>query len=784
MNLQSFAYLAAAATLCQAVDVPRNPYPPTGGGDKLLTFNDTVVDPAIAPSSMSVEWIATEEDGQYLYQDENGSLIIQNIVNNETDVLVSADQVPENAYTYFVKPDLSSVLWATNYKQQYRHSYFADYFIFDVKSDTLTPLAKDQDADIMYAEWNPVGNSIAYVRGNNLFIWEDGETTQITEDGSEDVFNGVPDWVYEEEIFGDRFTLWFSPDGESLAFLSFNETNVPTFTVPYYMDNQEVAPPYPNDLDIRYPKVSEPNPTVEFHLLNLTSYEATTVVAETFAEDDLIIGEVAWVTDGHEKVLFRAFNRVQDESKVVLVDAATSKGTVIRHRDGTDGWIDNLLSVTYVGSIKGESKAQRSGDTDYYLDISDHSGWAHLYLFPTSKDGEPVALTEGNYEVTSILSVDTERQLVYFTSTKHHSTESHVYSVSYSTLEINPLVDDTEAGYYTASFSANSGYYILSYEGPDVPYQDLYSVNSTEPLRTVTSNAETLDKIAEYNLPNITYFELEIPSGEKINVMQRLPANFSPNKKYPALFTPYGGPGAQEVTKAWQSHDWNAYIASDPELEYVTWTVDNRGTGNKGREFRSLVAEQLGLFEAEDQVFAATELAKKPWIDSSRIGIWGWSYGGYLSSKVLETDTDVFSLGLITAPVSDWRLYDSMYTERYMKTYEMNPAGYNASAVRHPVGFQNAAGGFLVQHGTGDDNVHFQHAAALVDMLVGSGVVSPTKMQVQWFTDSDHSINYNGGKTFLYKQLTQKLYEEKMRDAESGLTHQWTKKGRRGWLSV
>lgn len=727
-----------------------------------------------------MEWIATEEDGQYVIQEEDGSLVIQNIVNNKTEVLVSADQVPENSYTYFIKPDLSSVLWATNYEKQYRHSYFADYFILDVDSDTLTPLAKDQDGDIQYAEWSPVGNSIAYVRGNNLFVWEDGETTQITEDGSEDVFNGVPDWVAEEEIFGANFALWFSPDGESLAYLSFNETNVPTYTVPYYMDNQEVPPPYPHDLDIRYPKVSEPNPTIGFHLVNLTSYEATTVAAETFDEDDLIIGEVAWVTDGHEKVLFRAFNRVQDEAKVVLVDTATAKGTVIRHRDGTDGWIDNLLSVAYVGPIKGDSKTERSADTDYYLDLSDHSGWAHLYLFPTAEEGEPVALTSGKYEVTSVLSVDTTRQLVYFTSTKHHSTESHLYSVSYRTLEVTPLVDDTEAGFYSASFSAKSGYYILSYEGPDVPYQDLYSANSSEPLRTVTSNAETLDTIAEYNLPKITYFELEIPSGEKVNVMQRLPANFSPDKKYPALFTPYGGPGAQEITKAWQSHTWNAYIASDPELEYVTWTVDNRGTGNKGREFRSLVAEQLGLFEAEDQVFAATELAKKPWIDSSRIGIWGWSYGGYLTSKVLETDTDVFSLGLITAPVSDWRLYDSMYTERYMKTYEMNPAGYNASAVRHAIGFQNAAGGFLVQHGTGDDNVHFQHSAALVDMLIGSGAVSPTKMQVQWFTDSDHSIAYNGGTTFLYKQLTQKLYEEKMRDTESGLKHQWTRKGRVG----
>lgn len=606
------------AGLCQAIATPRSPSCPTGNGDRLLTYNETVVDPAFRPASTSFSWISGDEDGQYvLYTD--GALVIENIVTNSSETLVPADKVPQNAYDFTIKPDMSAVLWATDYTKQYRHSYFANYFIQDVKDGSLTPLADDQDGDIAYAAWSPTQNMIAYVRGNDLFIWNDGETTQITDDGGPDTFNGIPDWVYEEEIFGGRFTLWFSPDGEHLAYLRFNETGVDTFTIPYYMDNQEVAPPYPMELELRYPKVSTTNPTVQFHLLDLATSKQKNVPIDAFAIDDLIIGEVAWVTDTHDSVVFRAYNRVQDQEKIVLVDVEAAKGKVVHERDGTDGWLDNRLSIAYIGSIKNPKASHRE---TYYVDVSDVDGWAHIYLFPV-KGGKPIQLTRGEWEVRSILNIDTERQLIHFSSTKHHSTESHLYSVSYKNFKTTPLVDDTVAGYWSASFSSGGGYYLLSYLGPDVPYQDLHSVESDEPIRTVTSNEDIVQRLEEYRLPKITFFELELPTGQSINVMQRLPANFDPKEKYPVLFTPYGGPNAQEVRKSWQALNWNAYIASDPELEFITWTVDNRGTGFKGRKFRSLVTKQLGRLEAEDQVFAASELAKEPWVDGEHMGIWG-----------------------------------------------------------------------------------------------------------------------------------------------------------------
>ncbi|KAI1188000.1 dipeptidyl peptidase IV N-terminal region-domain-containing protein [Nemania serpens] len=753
-----------------AIQPPRKPHQPAGNGRKILTWNETFVNNPFGASSISVSWLSGGEDGQYIYQADDGALILENFVTGESSTFVSADVIPDGVWEYWIHSDLSKVLFATNYTKQYRHSYFADYSVLDLASGKVAPLVDDQVGDIQYAEFAPVGDAIAFVRGNNLFLSLNGTISQITNDGSPDQFNGVPDWVYEEEILGSRSALWWSPDGQKLAYLGFNETGVETFTVPYFMNNQEIAPVYPKNLDLRYPKVGSKNPTVSLTLLTVGSNDKIAIALDAFAEDDLILGELAWLTEGHDSFIYNAFNRVQDLSKHVRVsvgDDVTTK--VVRERDGTDGWLDNNVAIRYVGPIEKGSK------TTYYIDISDESGWQHIYLYATDGSSKK-ALTSGKWEVVSILSIDTSRQLIYYTSTEHDSTERHVYSVSYATGKKMALVDDKVAASWSASFSSGGGYYILSYQGPDVPYQELYSVNNTKtPLRTVTSNEDLVKTLQAYNLPETTYFKLKHPDGYTMDVKQVLPPNFNPNRKYPVLFTPYGGPAAQEVNKLYATPNWNAYITSDPELEYITYTVDNRGSAYQGRAFRALVASHLGEFEAEDQIWAAKELASRNrFIDKNHIGIFGWSYGGYLSSKVVEADSGVFSLALIVAPVSDWRFYDSMYTERYMKTSQMNPDGYAKTAVRNPEGFKNIAGGFIIMHGLGDDNVHYQNTAALVDLLVGAGV-PPSKMQWRTYTDSDHSINYHGAYTYLFKELTQQLFREKLRGKET-VAHQWTKK--------
>lgn len=775
--LKSLKSQLAAAVLLSAVTAikpERKPDHHHGGGGRLLTFNETSPSAAYSPSSISVDWSSAGSDGQYITTNADGALVLEDIVTGSTDTFVPADQLPEDLQEYWISADSTRVLIASNATKQYRHSYFADYFILDVASGESTPLVDDQVGDIQYAELAPTGDAIAFVRGNNLFLRDHatGEITQVTDDGSPDMFHGVPDWVYEEEIYGDRYALWFSPDATFVAFLSFNETGVGTFTIPYYMDNQKLAPTYPDELDLRYPKVGSKNPTVQLNILNVPKATYEPVAIDAFSPDELIIGEVAWVTDGHSAVILRAYNRVQDLDAHVVVDPTTLEAKKVRERDGTDGWLEQTLAITYVGALSDND------DAVYYVDLSDESGWMHIYLHPVD-GGDPVQLTKGEWEVASILKIDTARSLIYYTASTRHSTERHLYKVSWKTGKVTALVDDSVPAYWGASFSSEGGYYILSYQGPDVPYQELYSTNSTsKPLRTIEDNADFIETISEFNLPNITFFELEHPDGYKLNVMQRLPANFNPRHKYPVLFTPYGGPNSQEVLKRFQSLDWNAYIASDPELQFITYTVDNRGTGFRGREYRSTVTGQLGKLEPLDQVWAAEELIRRNrFIDAKRVGMWGWSYGGYLTAKTLEVNSGVFTMGLITAPVSDWRFYDSMYTERYMKTLEGNRDGYLETAVHDVDGFKNVAGGFSILHGTGDDNVHYQHTAALVDLLVGAGV-SPEKMKMFAFTDSDHSIRYNNASLYIYKYLTERLYDEVKRKVnKEALVHQWSKRG-------
>ncbi|KAH7306135.1 dipeptidyl peptidase IV N-terminal region-domain-containing protein [Rhexocercosporidium sp. MPI-PUGE-AT-0058] len=736
----------------------------TPSNKKVVSFED-VFSGNFGVKRTSLQWTSQGEDGTYVDKTSTGDLVLANIVTGNSSTFVAASEIggaAKDYYDYSIQPSGDHVLFIANYTKLYRYTFYADYYVYNVKDKTTVPLVADQAGDIQYAGWSPVGNTIAYARGNNLYIWSNGTSTQITKDGGPDVFNAIPDWVYEEEIYGTTSLLWFSPDGKQLAYLSIDETGVPTYQVPYYMDGA-TAGVYPDYLQLRYPKVGETNPTVKFNLLSLENLAAgpSVIKFDSFTPENLIIGEVAWVTDTSSHVIFRSFNRVQDQEKLILVDTATKSSSVVRERKTDPGWIDNNLAISYIPG------------TQTYVDLSDESGWQHIYLYPVN-GSTPVAITKGKWEVASILYVDSAKKTLYYTSTERNSMERHLYSVGLDGKGKKSLVDDSKPGVWTASFSAGGGYYILSYNGPDLPYQKLYSTKSHRTaVKTINDNAVLAGKLANYTLPKTSWFEMKGPDGYTFNVMERLPPNFDANKKYPVIFDPYGGPGNQRTTKTFRQVDFRAYLASDPELEYILLVVDNRGTGFKGRAFREVVAGQLGTLEAIDQVYAAKEYGKRSYVDASKITIFGWSYGGYLAGKVLELDSDAFSFAILTAPVSDWRFYDSMYTERYMKLLSTNEAGYNTTAIRKSAGFQNVRGGFLIQHGTGDDNVHFQNSAVLVDTLT-VGKVSPKKFHVQWFTDSDHGISFHGATTLIYKQMARYFWLEKTRKDEG--PHQFDKK--------
>ncbi|KAG0133844.1 putative dipeptidyl peptidase IV (Dpp4) [Tuber indicum] len=733
---------------------------------RLVTFADLSED--FSYKITSPQWISAggSEDGTYVAQDPSTfNLMLWDIRTNASSIFVDIAELKLPYFNYTIQPSAKHVLFSANYTKQYGHPNSADYYIWNVEAKTLIPLVEGQSGDVQFAGWSPHGNVIAYVWGNDLFIWKDGMSTRATNDGGENAFNASPLFGGELEIMEDRFSLWFSPDGEYLAFLRYNETEVPASILPRYMAGQEVAPPHPEEQTFKYTKPGDKLPIVTFHLLEVNNPSVPRKIdLQTYTPDNLVIPEVSWVAEKHERVIIRTQDRTQDTEKFVLVDVESGNSRVVRERNAPDGWLENKYAITYIPGLS----------TPSYVDISDHSGWSHIYLYPVA-GGEPIALTSGNWEVTAIYSIDTKCDLVYYQSTERDSTERHIFSVSLDGKTKKSLVDITKEGYYDTKFSPRMGYYILSYLGPNLPWQELRSTSPDTLIRVINDNAPLKKKLSEYDLPKISWSTLKHPDGYELNFMERLPPKFRKGEKYPVLFDIYGGPGFQWTEKTFrQTVDIFAYLGSDPELEYIVVTVDSRGTGGKGRKFRSLVTGQLGKLEAEDQVWAAREYAKRDYVDGEKIAISGASYGGYLTGKVLELDSGVFSLGIMTAPVTDWRFYNSMYVERYMKLPTTNRAGYNASAITKTAGFKNVAGGFIIQHGTGDDNVHFQNSAALADALVREGV-SPEKMRVQWFTDSAHRLEFHNAMLFSYKLLAKSLYDEKRRVPEE--KHQWSRRG-------
>jgi dipeptidyl-peptidase-4 len=629
---------------------------------------------------------------------------------------------------------------------------------------------------------------LAYVWRNNIYLWEDGKVTALTKDGGANIFNGVPDWVYEEEILESRTGMWWSPDGEALAWLRTDDTDVYTYTVNYYMDAETPGKmpyrPYPRELKIKYPKVGYPNPRAEVRMLRLKEEEFPRLWQT--AGDGEIIGEVTWVADNSEQILVRTFNRLQNKDAFTIHHARGSYTEQInyidRQREVKDGWLENTKSIHYIGNITG---------TESYIEVNDIDGWMHIWRWPTQTKyestpftGEPRAipnnkqLTKGEWEVRKIHGVDRKRGLVYYTSTENHPTESHPYSLNLITGERKLLVDN-KPGYWGMSVSPGAEYAVLHYEGPGVPHQALYTLNGTaQSVRVLETNERLAGVLKEYALPKTEIMDIKHPKGHTLSARLITPPSFDESgaKKYPILLTPYGGPGSQEVTKKFSNPSFKEYLSSDPDLEYVTFTVDNRGTGFRGSKFRNSFYKNMGTVDVEDQMWAARWLAEKyPWVDRDRIGIWGWSNGGYLSAKCVESGDDILAFAIATAPTSDQRLYDSMYSERYFGTLpDEDPEPWDRSMIKNATGFKNLRGSILFQHGTGDDNVHFQHSLTLVDMLMQGGV-HPDRVQTQYFPDSEHSIRYGRDPEFLFKQITAKLFMEKNRvhDRRKTTKHQW-----------
>jgi len=743
----------------------------TVGNGKKVTL-DQILQGAWYSTGHSIRWIEglNDEDGLLLQAGGGGErdyLTVEDVryMKDETAAKENRKTLMKN-YDFGYKleklrpdetwpsKDQKHVLIRSHTISNWRHSSTGRYWIFNVEKQAVEPLDPDHpDGRVQLASWSPQSDAIVFTRDNNLYSRKISSkyVTAITKDGGPEYFYGIPDWVYEEEVFHGASGTWWSSDGKYIAFLRTNETAVPTFPVSYFFSRpsgQEAAPgeaAYPDVRHIKYPKAGAPMSVVSLLIYDVAkgnTFEVTT--EDDFSDDNRLITEVVWAGNTGQ-LLVRNLNRESDVMKVILMDAEKRKGHTVRELDVKKldgGWFEVSKSTTF---IPKDEKNNRPNDG--YIDTVIHQGFDHLAYFSPLDSKDPVMLTTGQWEVVEAPSaVDLKNNLVYFRSTQKHSTERHVYSVKLDGTDLLPLTNDKEIAYYESSFSKGAGYVLLSNKGPGIPWQRVVNTRSN-PVETsmhIEDNARLSELAAITELPLLIYQTIEV-DGFELNVVERRPPHFDPRRKYPVLFQLYNGPGYQEVHRQFNV-DFQTFVASS--LGYIVVTVDGRGTGYRGRATRCIIRGNIGHYEAHDHIAAAKMWAQKSYVDPDRIAIWGWSYGGFLTLKILETDAgQTFKYGIAVAPVTDWRYYDSVYTERYMFMPQNNPSGYDNSTITNMTALASNVR-FLVMHGASDDNVHTQNTLSLLDKLDIAGVLN---YDVHIFPDSDHSIYFHNGRMIVYE---------------------------------
>ncbi|KZT07170.1 dipeptidyl aminopeptidase [Laetiporus sulphureus 93-53] len=755
-------------------------------GTKHITM-DHIFNGTFSTKCESILWVPEAGDGVFATQ-KGGYITLVDLKSNSSRNLVAlADMKDEHGRrlstsSWKLSADMRYMLLEADSVKLWRHSSYSNYYIHDLQTQSTWPLIPPTYPPVTaYASWSPTGQSIAYVVNNDLYMVTSPSVSaasiRVTTTGNASMFNGVPDWVYEEEVFSSNYAFWWSPDSKHLAFLTFDETAVDEFTYPIYNPTEDsyTVVPYPKQVTMKYPKPGYNNPLVQVFVFQLDEYLASTASNRTQAvrnasleldwdrrlpADNSIISEVAWVANS--TLVVREVNRAATNGTVVMFDLSSEsrgRGHVVRRlgkdgEQGDGGWIESEQKIYPI-----PARLSPDGHASYLDIVPTADGYNHIALFSPVDSSTPRFLTSGDWEVTgSILAVDAKRSLVYFQAANPGSLQRHIYSVplpaisSSGAVEPSALTDTSSPAVYEADFSPKGGFYLLSYNGPQAPWQKVIESGGDGLEYVLTDNPQVNETLNRFEMPVVTHSTIESDDYE-LNFVEIRPPRMDDTgrTKYPVLFRVYGGPGSQLVSLSY-THDWHDFVACS--LQYIVVTVDGRGTGYKGRKLRNAVKDNLGYWETQDQINAAKIWAAKEYVDPDRIGIWGWSYGGFMSSKVIEANAGIHSLAIAVAPVTSWRLYDSIYTERYMDLPVVNPEGYVTASISNVTGFHDVD--FLLAHGSGDDNVHFANSAHLIDMFTREHV---RDFEFRMFTDSDHSITRRDANRELYEFMTAFLIE-------------------------
>ena len=634
-----------------------------------------------------------------------------------------SDKIPKFS-SYAFSADENKILLATESESIYRHSTLGIYYVYNIASKGVV---KVSDNKIQEPLLSPDGNQVAYAFDNNLYILDmvSGNTKQITQDGEKNkIINGVADWVYEEEFAVVRAFAWNS-DGTKIAFLRFDETNVPEFSMDVYGNNL-----YQTQHVFKYPKAGEDNAVVSLHMFDVVSGS----VSKIALDDYYYIPRIKWMNNA-DYLSVTTLNRHQDHLKLYVVNAKDNSASILLEEKDR-AYVKINDNLTFLAD-------------DSFIWTSERDGYNHLYLY--GSNGRLMnQITKGEWEVTDYYGYDQNEDRIYYQSTENGSINRGVYSIESNGKKKKALT--TEIGTNAADFSADFTYFINTYSSATTPYHyTLYNALTGKKLKDIKDNQELIEKLRSYAISTKEFGTLTI-NGNDLNMYIIKPPAFDASKQYPLLLFQYSGPGSQSVANRWGGTNdyWHQMLASEG---YIIACIDGRGTGFKGRDFKKITQKELGKYEVEDQIAVAEKLSELPYIDDNRTGIWGWSYGGFMATNCILKGNDVFETAIAVAPVTSWRFYDTIYTERYMKTPQENASGYDDnSPLNYP---EMLKGKYLLVHGSGDDNVHVQNTMRMVEALVQAN--KPFEWAI--YPDKNHGINGGYTRIHLFTKMTNFIKE-------------------------
>ena len=643
----------------------------------------------------------------------------------KVETILSSNELQEvNSFSsYSFNNDETKIILGTNFQKIFRRSFKGTFYAYDIASKELTLIGKE----IQEPVFSPDNEKVAFAKNNNLFIKnvKTNAVTQVTADGKKNsIINGITDWVYEEEFAFVRAFEW-SNNSTYLAYLRFDETNVPTFSMD--MVGSEL---YPSQQVFKYPKAGEENAKVSLHMYNVSKASKKQISLGDYE----YIPRIKW-SNSDDILVATALNRHQNNLNLFKVNALNNTTTLLLNE--TDkAYVDITDNLTFLVD-------------NSFIWTSEKEGYNHIYHYDFN--GKLInQITKGNWEVTNYYGFNERKKTIYYQSVENGSTNRGVYSIGLDGRKKKLLSNND--GQNNAAFSTNLNYFINTFSSSDTP--PIYSLFSDKGkmIKVIKDNAQLKEDLSAYKMSPKEFSTINI-NGNELNMWMIKPLGFDKTKKYPMLMFQYSGPGSQQVANRWNGANdyWHNMLA---QKGMIVVCVDGRGTGLKGANFKKATQKELGKYEVEDQIAAAKALAKRSYIDEDNIGIWGWSYGGFMSTNCLLKGNDVFSTAIAVAPVTSWRFYDSVYTERYMQTPQENASGYDDNS---PINYADKLkGNYLLVHGTGDDNVHVQNSMRMINALIAAD----KQFDMFIVPDRTHGI-YKGKNTRLnlYTKMTNFIEE-------------------------